>query len=106
VAHAQQAYRLPAPRLEARTQKLRGGYVLDVDPSMRVAGERVGREGHQLLDAHPRIALNPDEVVGKVVRVPRGVQDRAVRPRLEHVANRPLLGVMPSVHAVRNRLAS
>ena len=95
VAHPHQARGLPALRLEAGSQRLGRSDEIEVDTPMCEARERLVRERRQGRDAHRRVPFDPYEVEVEVARVARRAHDRAVRPWLEHVADRGLRGVVP-----------
>ena len=102
VAHPQQAQGPPALRLEAGPQRLGGGDEIEVDAPVREPRERLVRERHQRLHAHRRVVFDPHDVEVVVARVSRRAHDRAVRPRLEHVADGGLRGVVPVPRAGRD----
>ena len=102
MVHPDQAIGLPAVGLELRPQRLPDVRELEVDPPVREPGERVVGDGDELVDAHRRVALDAHDVEVVVVRVASGARDRAVRPRLEHVADRVVRGVAPGAGALRH----
>ena len=95
MAHPDQPLGHPARLAEARAQAGAHGLRLHVDAAVLEAGEGAVGEGGQLRHIHARVALDVDEVVGEVVRVGRGAQDRAVLPGLEHVADGRQRVVLP-----------
>lgn len=92
---------MPALRLKAASQRLGGGDVIEVDSPVREPGERLIREGDKRVDAHRRVLLDPHDVEVEVPWIARCAQDRAVRPRLDNVADSGMLGVQPGTRPGR-----
>jgi hypothetical protein len=86
-------------RLESGAQRLRRVRILEVDPPVRERRERLVGEGDQLGDGHPGIGLDADDVEVVVARELGRPHDRAVLPRLEHVAHERMQAVVQGARA-------
>ena len=99
VAHPDQTLRLKALVLEIASKQLGGVSEVKVQAPVSEPRERLVRKCHEGLSGHTRILFDPDEVEVVVARVAGGTHHGAVRPRLEHVADRGMASVVPGSRA-------